>query len=294
MSTDDTLTLLKELDRRSSILRKRASIWAWASVVLAGAVLAALLSVGSSRVAALEEKQGGLEASVKDANTRLKTAVTAEQVSKKALAERETKLSETERAWRAQQGAISTFLSATLDSEKVMRWGKAVDWDSVRASVASLPSGRRQTAVLIALMVTWRDVRYLDGGTTLAATDGQRFIDLVVVHAGLPPTLPGKPGMPPDSMGNQRASDALLKRFGQPDPKLSPEPGDLMFFDGPSCRAPGSPCCMYLAKGKGTSPGICVGLPVAHPREAAQVIDSGNEQYFPCKFRGYVRVPYEH
>ena len=57
------------------------------------------------------------------------------------------------------------------------------------------------------------------------------------------------------------------------------------------CSAASTSCARFTRSGE--SPGICVGLPIAYRREAAQVIDAGNERYFPCKFRGYVRVPYE-
>ena len=184
-------------------------------------------------------------------------------------------------------------MGATLDAGPVKRLGTAVEWSSVQASIMQLAPGRRRTAVLIALMSTWREVAYQDGGTTLIATDGQRFVDLVISYAGLPPTVPGFPGMPEKKLGNKRGSEALIARFGEPNPASSPKAGDLMFFDGPSCKAPGSPCCIYLAPGRGESPGICVGLPVAHKRRAAQVLDSGHDPDFRCRFRGYVPIPYE-
>ncbi len=292
--SDDVADLMQVVESTARIeerQRRRAFGVTVAVVVLAGLWLVlSVLAAGKleSQKSAAEQTLAGLRSERTKIEAELKTKQGEREEVAKALEKSQVALLETQAGFAAQQQAITGFLLEAMDSSEVKRIGPSVDWKAVQAEVSALKPGRRQSAVLIALLSTWKEVRYQSGGKTLEATDGQRFVDLVISKAGLPPTTVGD---------NERASVALMRRFHAQ--TSNPQPGDLMFFRSKgACRVDGggNACCMYLAPGKPGGPGICVGLPIMLSTRAAQVLDTGSRDdgiVSQCEFIGYFHVPYE-
>ena len=85
--------------------------------------------------------------------------------------------------------------------------------------------GPRQTALLSALLVSWKKTPFVNGGVSLeTGIDSPRFAILILESVGVPKLPFGGPWR----AGDGRLSDKVRECF--PNLTSTPEPGDLMFI----------------------------------------------------------------
>lgn len=255
------------------------------NVALLGAIVAAGLVVVGSLVALreLEQKRAELQNNIANLQTNIAAAKATLSAKENEIQSKGREKAKIEtRLENVQQtvSALEAFLMTVLDPRSIHRIGPGVDWDRLKAQIRNVKPGARQTAVFVAMLTAWKEVRNVDGGSSPSTgMDSPRFLNFALrsVGRGVESFDPSVP-----------ASTQLMHRFKQ---APRPEPGDLMFYrTGPGCAGVGNPGCMYLGPGKSGGEGVCVGSP--YSRGVLQVMDTAD---FPngCAFLGYFAVPYD-
>jgi len=123
-------------------------------------------------------------------------------------------------ALRATQSDLLDFLARVASANQISILDPSIDWERLRASILSLPPGKRKQAILTAILIAWKEVPFTLGGHAVATGfDSPRFLHYVLGQVGV--TVKQRPG--------ERLSDALMREFEKTN---SPVPGDLVFYKG--------------------------------------------------------------
>lgn len=193
------------------------------------------------------------------------------------VASAEQKLSEIEKtiaSLQKDQEKLLDFIVQVADNKQVKLLDPDVDWHSVKQDLSRLPTGDRKQALLIAILMAWKDLPFTLGGTaTTSGFDSPRFINFVLSKTGI--EVKAAPG--------QRLSDALMQRFDKTD---RPRPGDLVFYKGQI----GSFGLIYLSDGKDHGNPAGIGTLQAVSPLQIMSLRNVNTPYFPLI--GYFHVVY--
>jgi cell wall-associated NlpC family hydrolase len=211
-----------------------------------------------------------LQLEVSSAEQRLRE-ITSDLATKQ---ERLTQIEKTVTSLQKDQDKLLDFMVQVADNKQVRLLDPDVDWDSVKRDLAQLPAGDRKQALLIAILMAWKDVPFTLGGTAAnSGFDSPRFINFVLSKVGV--EVKAAPG--------QRLSDALMQQFQKTD---KPRPGDLVFYRG----LVGSFGLIYLSDGKdGSNPAGIGTLQGIAPLQIMS-LRNVNTPYFPLI--GYFHVTY--
>jgi len=166
------------------------------------------------------------------------------------------------------------LIRTTSENKAISDYG-FIDWERITKSIVNLPSGKRKSAVLIALLLTWKEMPFeLGSKSPSVGFDSPSFLAYVIGQAGI--VVRRNP--------NEIMSQSLMANFKKVD---KPLPGDLIFYKGNV----GSFGLMYICEGQENGQGIAVGtLQKQHPLTLYETIFV-IRKYFP--FIGYYRVNYE-
>lgn len=150
-----------------------------------------------------------------------------------------------------------------------------LNWDNITKCIIDLPSGKRKTAVLISLLMTWKEIPFeLGGDSPSASFDSPSFLKYVIEQTGIQI----------DKDPNEFLSVAIMNKFEKVD---KPLPGDLIFYKGQT----GNFGLMYLCEGHSSGQGIAIGTLQAISPLGIYETRYINTPFFPLK--GYYRVNYE-
>ncbi|MEM6737596.1 MAG: NlpC/P60 family protein [Bacteroidota bacterium] len=171
---------------------------------------------------------------------------------------------------------LTDFLIQLIKTSKKNSVGsEELDWDRISKCILDLPSGKRKTAVLISLLIAWKEIPFELGGSSPSASfDSPSFLKYVVEQVGI------EVNKRPDEF----LSVTMMKKFEKVD---KPLPGDLIFYKGQT----GNFGLMYLCDGHSDGQGIAVGTLQAISPLAIYETRHINTPFFPL--RGYYRVNYE-
>lgn len=150
-----------------------------------------------------------------------------------------------------------------------------IDWDNVSKTVVDLPSGKRKTAVLIALLMTWKEIPFkLGTKSPSAGFDSPSFLAYVLDQVGIEVS----------KQSNEFLSVSLMNKFKE---VKEPLPGDLIFYKGQI----GNFGLIYLSDSDKSKQGIAIGTLQAISPLGVYETKYINTFYFP--FKGFFRVNYE-
>lgn len=149
------------------------------------------------------------------------------------------------------------------------------NWEHITNSIVNLPSGKRKTAVLISLLMTWKEIPFQLGGKSPSASfDSPGFLKYVIEQVDIQI----------DKNPNEFLSEAMMNKFEKVD---KPLPGDFIFYRGQT----GNFGLLYLCEGEVGGHGIAIGTLQSISPLAIYDTRYINIPFFP--FRGYYRVNYE-
>ncbi len=188
--------------------------------------------------------------------------------------ERLMEIEKTVTSLQKDQEKLLDFIVQVTDNKQVKLLDPDVDWNSVKRDLSQLPTGDRKQALLVAILMAWKDVPFtLGGAATTSGFDSPRFINFVLSKTGI--EVKAAPG--------QRLSDALMQRFEKTD---KPRPGDIVFYKGQV----GSFGLIYLSDGKDRINPAGIGTLQAISPLQIMSLRNVNTPYFPLI--GYFRVVY--
>lgn len=175
---------------------------------------------------------------------------------------------------KSDQTQLLDFIVQIADNKKISILDKSVSWNHVKDELLKLPAGDRKKALLISMLLAWKDIPFtLGGGSASAGFDSPRFMNFVLSEAGA--------GVTPKS--GQRMSDALMEKYIKTD---APQPGDLVFYKGQI----GSFGLIYLSHGKDGANPVGIGTLQAH--SPLQIISLSNINTRDFPMIGYYKVIY--
>lgn len=186
------------------------------------------------------------------------------------------KLSQNVDGLKNDEKKLADFLIQLLrTTEENSTRGNDIDWNKVAQSIIDLPSGKRKTAVLIALLMTWKEIPF-DLGTSNPSMgfDSPSFLIYVLNQVGI--NVDKKP--------KEFLSVAIMNKFQKID---KPLPGDLIFYKGQT----GNFGLMYLCGGDEEGQGVAIGTLQSISPLAIYETKYINRPFFP--FIGFYRVNYE-
>jgi hypothetical protein len=153
------------------------------------------------------------------------------------------------RSLEKSRSEIFEFLGQVSSSSHLPFLDQDVDWQRTRSRILAMTPSPRQSALLYAILLSWKKTPFKFGGDSLeAGIDSPRFVLLVLGLAGVRDLPKPKPAADWKT-GDPRVSDLVLEHF--PSATTAPEPGDLMstFVSGSAGRL----ITFYLGEG------VCLG-----------------------------------
>ena len=171
---------------------------------------------------------------------------------------------------------LTDFLIQLIKTSEENSVGNTIlDWDQMSKCILDLPSGKRKTAVLISLLMTWKEIPFKLGGSSPSASfDSPSFLKYVIEQVGI--DVNKQPG--------EFLSVAMMRKFEKVE---RPLPGDLIFYRGQT----GNFGLMYLCDGHPDGQGIAIGTLQSISPLAIYETRFINTPSF--SLRGYYRVNYE-
>ena len=255
---------MEDLNRIKKSSRRSAWLSIYGALIVIGSLIYSYINLSSletdielkkSELESLEVKASGLASKAEAAENQLKTL-------KNEVAD----LQKT-------QNSVLDFLVSVTDNSKVHILDPAVDWESAKKQLNSLPSGDRKNALLNAILLAWKDIPFEMGKQGTHGFDSPRFLNYLLQSVGI--NIEKKSG--------QRMSDAFMHSFVKTN---DPKAGDLAFFKGQV----GSFGFILLSVGDTDAEQVGIGtLQKAAPLQIISMSNI-NTPYFPL--RGYYRVKY--
>ena len=167
--------------------------------------------------------------------------------------------------------AILSQIDKILQKEKVSLFNEGVDAEQVATALANVPAGNKKVVLSTALLLPLRKYRFRLGGHSPAyGFDSPEFARYVLSFAGK--DIPNEK--------NKFLSEIMMEQLEKTD---TPQPGDLMFFEG----SPGNIALFYLSGGKSEGNGVGIGF-------LGKNFPGGfyDTSQIDTKFLGYYRVNY--
>jgi cell wall-associated NlpC family hydrolase len=160
-------------------------------------------------------------------------------------------------------------------SQNNNQYGAGINWEIVTDRIINLPSGKRKTAVMIALLMTWKEIPFQLGQNSMrSGFDSPSFLIYVLKEVGI-------------NVKNAQGELNSVNLMNSFEKVEKPQPGDLMFYKGQV----GNFGFIYICEGDKSGKGIGIGtVQAAHPL-ALYETKYVREEYFP--FIGYYKVNYE-
>lgn len=178
---------------------------------------------------------------------------------------------------KADEQKLTDFLIQLIKSSTVQSrtMNQDIDWEKLSAFMTDLPSGKRKTALFIALLTTWKEIPF-ELGTKNPATgfDSPSFLRYVINQVGI--SVENQP--------QQYLSTSLMSIFKKAD---KPLPGDMLFYEGEV----GSFGLLYLCDCALDGSGLAIGTLQKSAPLAVYEVQNINTSSFPLI--GYFRVNYE-
>jgi cell division protein FtsL len=173
------------------------------------------------------------------------------------------------------RNSAAALLLQILDIERQVIVGRSVNWERFREQFLLLPNGQRQEAVLMAILLAWKDIPFnIEGKRLLEGFSSSSFIRYVLHHVGI--NIRENRG--------EYLSEAFMRSFEK---TQSTEPGDIVCYKGDI----GNFCLLIIstdAEGKALA-GIGT-LETANPL-GIYAMSSINVRKYPLV--GYFKVPYK-
>ncbi len=173
------------------------------------------------------------------------------------------------------RNSAAALLLQILDIERQVIVDRSVNWGLFRKQFLSLPNGQRQEAILMAILLAWKDIPFsITGRRLLEGFSSSSFIQYVLHHVSI--NIRENRG--------EYLSEAFMRSFER---TQSTEPGDIVCYRG----AIGNFCLLVIStdsEGKALA-GIGT-LETAHPL-GIYAMSSINVNNYPLV--GYFKVPYK-
>lgn len=118
------------------------------------------------------------------------------------------------------QESLLDFLAAVTEAENISILNISGDWKKVKNEIMGFKAGKRKDAILIAILLAWKDIPFSLGQESIkAGFDSPSFLRYVLSKVEV--NINRKTG--------ERLSTTFMNRFEKTD---DPKPGDLVFFRG--------------------------------------------------------------
>jgi hypothetical protein len=219
----ETTELLDQRMRSTFKRQRQLSIAVYALALVVSAIgLAAILN----ETARARSELAAVQALKSDAETKL---TESRKLIRERTAELQTLQAQTH-SLGEQVGQLEKLRAGLLDflgkisaSSNLLFLDADVDWKRTQATILGMRPGSRQSALLSAILVSWKQVPFsLSGNSLETGINSPHFALLILDSVG----VKNLPRQDVWREGDPRLSDLVLRRFSTK--TTSPEPGDLM------------------------------------------------------------------